>query len=121
MTSKPIVVVIEDDLASADALRLILADWGAEVVFATTAPAAFEQLGPRARTVKWIITDFNLGQPLDGVAALCPLLPNTDGARVLVLSGSFAGRAAKAAAAAGFDSMAKPANAQEIVTWLEAR
>lgn len=116
---KPLVVVIEDDPASAEALGLILDDWGAEVVFGGSGKDALDGLGGRAPGLRWIITDFNLQGGPDGVAGVQPLLQAAPNARVLVLSGSFRGQAAVAAQRAGFDSMTKPARVDAIVAWLE--
>jgi ActR/RegA family two-component response regulator len=119
MTAKPLVVVIEDDLACADALGLILDDWGAEVVVGGSAAEIAATLGLRSASVGWIITDFNLGDGPDGITGLRPLTLAAPRARILVLSGSFRGQAAKAAQAAGLDVMSKPADRDAIVTWLE--
>ncbi|MEJ0060814.1 MAG: response regulator [Terricaulis sp.] len=119
MTPKPLVVVIEDDPICADALGLILDDWGADVVVAQSAAEAAAALGVRSASVGWIITDFNLGPGPDGVTGLRPLVLAAPAARILVLSGSFRGQATKSASAAGLDVMSKPAARDAIVAWLE--
>lgn len=118
---KPLVVVIEDDPASSEALTLILRDWGAEVVSGACADALSVDLAPRAKTIGWIITDFHLGDGPDGVAGVQALLTVAPQARVLVLSGSFHGRATAAAAGRGLEVMHKPARADAIVAWLERK
>lgn len=116
---KPLVVIIEDDFSAADALELILRDWGADVIHGLDIKEVFDSLGPRGRDVGWIITDFHLGPGPDGVSLVRSLTAIAPSARVLVLSGSFHGQASVSAAEAGFDVMQKPARADLIVSWLE--
>jgi ActR/RegA family two-component response regulator len=60
-----------------------------------------------------------LGAEPDGITLVRRLTQSAPQARVLVLSGSFQGRATAAAARAGFEVMNKPARAGAIVAWLE--
>lgn len=117
--AKPLVVIIEDDHSAADALALILSDWGAEVVHRTSSAEALAALGQRAEAVRWIITDFHLGPGPTGVSFTPTLKAAAPQARILVLSGSSHGRANAEAAAAGLEIMRKPARAEAIVAWLE--
>ncbi|MFO1017870.1 MAG: response regulator [Hyphomonadaceae bacterium] len=119
--TKPFVLLIEDDAASAEALTMILRDWGAEVAHAQDASALPQALGARASTLHCIITDFHLGDGPDGVALAQDVRALAPRSRVLVLSGSFHGRAMIAAQAAGFHFMHKPARADDILAWLEKR
>ena len=113
------VVIIEDEPAAADALALIIRDWGADVAVGSDVKTLAEQLGPRVSQVGWIITDFNLGPGPDGVALVREFSSVAPDAKVLVLSGSFSARATAAAAKAGYEIMQKPARAEMIVSWLE--
>ena len=113
------VVIIEDEPASADALAMIIRDWGASVAVGADPKTIAEQLGSRVSEVGWIITDFNLGSGPDGITLVQKFAAAAPGAKVLVLSGSFHGRAAAAAAKAGYEIMQKPARAEKIVSWLE--
>jgi DNA-binding NtrC family response regulator len=113
------VVIIEDEPAAADALAMIVRDWGADVAVGADAKTIAEQLGSRVNEVGWIITDFNLGPGPDGVTLVQEFAAAAPGAKVLVLSGSFHGRATVAAAKAGYEIMQKPARAEKIVSWLE--
>lgn len=117
--TKPLALIIEDDSASAEALSLILTDWGAEVAYGRDGDGAAAALGDRASELRWIITDFHLGHGPDGVTLVKKLTQTAPQARVLVLSGSFHGRATDAAALAGYEVMQKPARAEAIVAWLE--
>lgn len=118
-TGKPLALIIEDDPGSAEALTLILHDWGAEVAHGASSEGVNAAIGQRAGDVRWIITDFHLGAGPDGVTLVQSLARTAPQARVLVLSGSFHGRATAAAADAGFEVMQKPARAEAIVAWLE--
>jgi DNA-binding NtrC family response regulator len=118
-SGKPIVLVLEDDANAADALSLILADWGAEVFHGVSLASLSERAGARLGEAHFIITDFDLGPGPDGVSLTPTLVAAAPGARVLVLSGSFNGRAQDAALRAGYDSMQKPARAENIIAWLE--
>jgi ActR/RegA family two-component response regulator len=117
-TAPPLALIIEDDPSSAEALALILRDWGAEVAHAAS-DAALDGHKARLAETRWIITDFHLGAGPDGVTLVQRLAGLAPQARVLVLSGSFHGRATAAAAEAGFEVMQKPARAEAIVAWLE--
>ena len=116
--SSRIVLLVEDDAAAAEALLLILRDWGADVLHGHNAEA-ISALQNRLGEVGWIITDLDLGQPEDGISLVKRIQASAPTARVLVLSGSFSGRAAAEAAQAGFDVMQKPARAKAIIEWLE--
>jgi DNA-binding NtrC family response regulator len=120
MASDPsrLVLLVEDDAAAAEALLLILNDWGAEVIHGARGDALAAANG-RLADVGWIITDFHLGQGEDGISLVKRLRTSAPTARVLVLSGSFTGRATAEAAQAGFDVMQKPARAKSIIEWLE--
>lgn len=116
---RPLALVIEDDPASAEALALILRDWGADVAHSRDAAGVAAAIGQRRDALRWIITDFHLGAGPDGVTLVKDLAQSSPGARVLVLSGSFHGRAVDAAELAGFEVMNKPARADAIIQWLE--
>jgi CheY-like chemotaxis protein len=117
--SKSLVLVIEDDPPAAEALVLLLADWGAQVVHSQNGEEVAAELGPRMNDVRWIITDFHLGGGRDGITVVKRLRAAAPRARVLILSGSFGGRATAEATQAGFDVMQKPARAKSIIEWLE--
>lgn len=113
------VVIIEDEPASADALALIVRDWGADVAVCSDARAIAEQLGSRLSEVGWIITDYNLGPGPDGVTLVQEFASVAPDAKILVLSGAFSRQATLAAVKAGYEIMQKPARAEMIVSWLE--
>jgi DNA-binding response OmpR family regulator len=121
MTSQdtPLVLLVEDDAAAAEALLLVLRDWGAEVIHGPNGEALVSAANGRLGSVRWIITDFHLGKGEDGVALVKRLRTAAPASRVLVLSGSFTAKATAEAAEAGFDVMQKPARAKSIIEWLE--
>lgn len=116
---RPIAIVIEDDAEAADALGLVLSDWGADVVHGMDEKSLVRDIGRRAAAVNWIIADFHLGPRPNGVTLAGDLVREMPQARVLVLSGSFQGHATAAAQSAGFDMLSKPAPAAAIISWLE--
>lgn len=118
-TPRPLILIIEDDPQSGEALALILRDWGAEVARCESAESVDAEMGERWSELACIITDFHLGRGPDGVTLVQRLTRLAPRARVLVLSGSFHGRATAAAARAGLEVMQKPARAEAIVAWLE--
>lgn len=98
---------------------MVLADWGAEVVHAVNADKISGVVGSRLPEIRYIIADYNLGSGPDGVTLVQRLMQLNPHVRVLVLSGSFHGRALDAAVRIGLDVMQKPANPQAILAWLE--
>ncbi|MGQ0532238.1 MAG: response regulator [Caulobacteraceae bacterium] len=115
---RPLILLLEDDAAAADALQFVLQDWGADVVHGLDAAKVFAAAGARASSASMIITDFHLGADVNGVSLAQRLREKATNARVLVLSGS-SGEAQRAAADAGYAFMRKPAPPQEIIAWLE--
>lgn len=115
----PLVAILEDDPSSADALEMILTDWGAAVVHALNAEALTAQLGSRIGELRYLISDYNIEGHPNGVDAARALLKQTPLMRVLILTGTFRRRAEAVAAAAGFDVLFKPARAADIINWLE--
>lgn len=116
---RPLVLLIEDDAASAEALELVLRDWGADVVHGIDADLVCAAAGARACQASLIITDFELGPRGDGVSVAQKLRDSAPNARVLVLSGN--GEARRAANDAGYAFMPKPTRARSIIDWIEQR
>jgi DNA-binding NtrC family response regulator len=115
---RPLILLLEDDHASAEAMQLVLRDWGAEVVHGAGADDVASNAGARAEMADIIITDFHL--PLaNGVSAAQTLRRRAPRARVLVLSGSLSNDAKQAAKGAGYAFMRKPAPLSDIIAWLE--
>ncbi len=115
----PLAIVIEDDAAAADALSLLLADWGAAAITGFRRDDILAALVAREGAVRWIIADYDLGPGPTGIALARDLGRRLPGARVLVLTGALTDRADRDAKDAGYEIMRKPASARDIVGWLE--
>ncbi len=118
MAKRPIILLLEDDTASAEAMQLVLRDWGAEVVYGSDAEDVASVAGSRASQARMIITDFHLTDT-DGVSAAQQLRKRAPAAQVLVLSGSLSNDAKHAAKGAGYAFMQKPAPARDLIAWLD--
>ena len=115
--ARPLIFLLEDDRAAADALELVLRDWGAEVVHGVNVGDVLAACGRRDASM--IITDFHLSDKTNGVSIARELRYHAPQARVLVLSGSTSGEAQRAANDAGYAFMRKPASPKDIIDWLE--
>ncbi len=116
-SSRPLILLLEDDNASAEAMQIVLRDWGADVVHGADIDDVSSAAGNRASQANIIITDFHL-PVADGVSAAERLCKDAPNAQVLVLSGSLSNDAKKAAKRAGYTFMSKPAPPREIIAWL---
>jgi len=119
MSSKrPLILLLEDDRASAEAMQIILRDWGADVVHGADVKDISSAAGARATQANIIITDFHL-PGADGVSAAQQLRERAPQAQVLVLSGSLNNDAKRAAKSAGYAFLPKPAPPRDIIAWLD--
>lgn len=116
--TRPLILLLEDDHASAEAMQLVLRDWGADVIHGADASHVTQAAGALAARAAMIITDFHL-RATNGVSAAQQLHARAPRARVLVLSGSLNNDAKLAAKGAGYAFMRKPAPPHEIIAWLE--
>ncbi|MBL8545036.1 MAG: response regulator [Hyphomonadaceae bacterium] len=116
--ARPLILLLEDDKASAEAMEIVLRDWGADVVHGADAEDVVSAAGTRASSARMIITDFHL-PVADGVSAARQIRKRAPDARVLVLSGSLNNDARRAAKGAGYAFMPKPAPTRDIIAWLE--
>ncbi|MBX3429806.1 MAG: response regulator [Hyphomonadaceae bacterium] len=118
LAPRPIILLLEDDSASAEAMQLLLRDWGADVVHGADADDVSLAAGPRVDQARIIITDFHLTET-DGVSAAQKLRARAPRAQVLVLSGSLSNDAKHAARGAGYAFMQKPTAPRDLIAWLE--
>ena len=65
-----LVVIVDDDLRILEAMRLLIAGWGAEVLVARGADDALEALERRARTPDVILADYSLEAGATGFEAI---------------------------------------------------
>lgn len=115
---RPLILLLEDDIASAEAMQLVLRDWGAEVVHGADAADIVSNAGAHTANARIIITDFHL-PATNGVSAAKQLRKRAPQARVLVLSGSLSNDAKHAAKDAGYAFMRKPTPSRDIIAWLD--
>jgi len=103
------VVVVDDDATSVDAMRTLFAAWGATVAGGRDADDALEELSRLARCPDLIVVDLRLERDASGLDAVATLR-NEIGARVpaLVVSGDTSASAAQAVRAAGLALLPKP-------------
>ncbi len=118
-SATPLAVVIEDDADAADALGLLLGDFGAHAIVGSRRDDIVASLEARETAVRWIIADYDLGPGQTGIAMARDLRRSMPQARVLVLTGALSDRSERDAKAAGYEIMRKPASADDIVSWLE--
>jgi DNA-binding NtrC family response regulator len=116
-----VIVVIEDDPRLREALCLLLADWDFRAVSAARAGDALAQVGHSLGSVMAVITDFDLGDGVNGVDEAHALRAAGISAPVLVMSGSLRGNALEKAREAGFHFLSKPVKPLDIENWLATR
>jgi len=66
-SSKPLIVVIEDDYRSSMALTMLIDDWGYSCIAARSSREAVQTLGNRLSSVAAIITDVEIGGEMRGI------------------------------------------------------
>lgn len=115
----PLVLILEDDLRSADALAMLLADWGYECLQGDTLEAVLPIVRSRAGDIRAVISDYHLASGTTGVDAAKALKALGVTAPVLLLTGTLRGEARRSATAAGHRFMDKPASPQQLQGWLQ--
>ena len=118
-TGPNLVVVLEDDVGAAEALAELLVAWGYDCVHGDCFEAVATRVAPRSADVRAIISDFHLGGGSTGPQAIAALVEVGIAAPVLILTGTLAGRARRAALADGHQVMEKPAAPKRLRAWLE--
>ena len=112
-------IVLEDDPNVRAALAILLEDWGWNPVAALDAAEALTLMNGDAVNVRAIVTDYNLGDGVNGVDEVRRLIAAGISAQVLVLSGSMRGTAQREATAAGHAYLAKPVRPSALQAWLD--
>lgn len=115
----PLVVLLEDDPRSANALMTLLGDWGFECLHGESVEQALPLLRDRAGEVRAIISDFHLADGTTGVDAARRLAAAGVVAPTLLLTGTLRGSARRAASAAGHRFLEKPAPPETLRRWLD--
>lgn len=121
MNSSPesgLVVVLEDDRTAADALVVLLADWGYDCLLGAAVDEVLPALDGRAGDVRAVLSDYHLQDGSTGIEALARLAGSGVSAPALLLTGTLRGAARRSAAAAGHQFMEKPASPERLKAWL---
>ena len=66
-TSRPLVIILENDRTMANALGLLVHDWGFAVISAPSAKEVVRALGPNVKNVRAIIADYHLDEGFTGI------------------------------------------------------
>jgi DNA-binding NtrC family response regulator len=115
----PLVLILEDDVRSADALAMLLADWGYECLQGETLEAVLPIVRDRAGEFRAVISDYHLASGTTGVDAAKAMKALGVAAPVLLLTGTLRGQARRTAADAGYRFMEKPAPPEHLKAWLQ--
>lgn len=118
---KPLVVVIDDDLANAWGLSLVLQDRGYRTVIGTGVEPVTDQIDAQGLVPVAAVCDFHLDDGANGVDAACALrehygtpLP------VVIVTGSTGTTARSHAATHDFPVLNKPVDPDALQTYLPA-
>lgn len=114
-----LVLLLEDDHRSAEALSMLLDDWGYECVHGPSFETAFPAVRDRIGEVRAIISDYHLQDGSTGVEAAVKLADRGVTAPVLLLTGTLRGAARQAAGMAGYRFMEKPVAPERLKAWLD--
>lgn len=105
-----LVLLLEADELSADALATLLGDWGYDCLHGSR----IEELLPQAKSeILAIISDYSLSGAVVHAADRGVSVP------ALLLAGSLSGHAERAARAAGQSFIEKPARPERVKAWLD--
>jgi DNA-binding NtrC family response regulator len=114
-----LVLVLEDDRRSAEALAMLIEDWGYECVHGAEFAELLPTVTARAGEVCAIISDFHLQSGTTGIEAIAKASEAGLRAPVLLLTGTLHGEARRAATAAGHRFMEKPVLPERVRAWLK--
>ncbi|HYG25992.1 MAG TPA: response regulator [Caulobacteraceae bacterium] len=114
-----LVLLLEDDWRSAEALALLLDDWGYECVHGPSLDVAFAAVRERSGEVRAVISDYHLQGGATGIEAAQAAAGHGIAAPVLLLTGTLRGGARRAAEAAGYRFMEKPVAPARLKAWLD--
>jgi DNA-binding NtrC family response regulator len=114
-----LVLLLEDDWRSAEALALLLDDWGYECVHGPSFEAVLPAVRERAGEVRAVISDYHLQDGATGIEAARRTAEHGVAAPVLLLTGTLRGAARQAAGMAGYRFMEKPVAPERLKAWLD--
>jgi two-component system, sensor histidine kinase len=116
--NRKLVLVLEDDPRSADALKRVIEDWGYECVHAAQFTELLPTITSRGQEVCAIISDYHLQGGTTGLEAIADAAGNGVHAPVLLMTGTLRGKARRAAMEAGHRFMEKPVDVGRLRGWL---
>lgn len=114
-----LVLLLEDDRRSAEALAMLLDDWGYECIHGPSFEAALPAVRDRAGEVRAVISDYHLQGGETGIEAARMTAEHGIVAPVLLLTGTLRGAARRAAGSAGYRFMEKPVAPGALKAWLD--
>lgn len=118
-TSKPLVVVLEDDFANAWGLSLVLQDWGYSTMIGDSIAPVVEKLDRAGTTPDAAICDFHLARGESGVAAAAALRRRYGkDVPVVIVTGSSGTSARREARPHHFPVLSKPVDPDVLATYL---
>lgn len=120
MRPERLVLMLEDDPGAAQALAMLIADWGYECAHAPRVAALRPTIEQRASQVAAIISDYHLEDGVTGLEAIEEARRAGVRAPALLLTATLRGDARRAAEAAGLKFMEKPVNADKVRAWLDS-
>jgi DNA-binding NtrC family response regulator len=113
-----LVLVLEDDPGSAEALKILIEDWGFECAHGACFGELLPTIEARADDVCAILSDFHLQGGETGLEAIQQAAKAGVSAPVLLMTGTLRGKARRDAAAAGHRFMEKPVAPDRLRAWL---
>ena len=114
-----LVLVLEDDPRAAEALTMLLGDWGYQCAHAAGVDGLLPVMEQRAGEVVAIISDYHLQGGRTGLEAIEQARKAGVRAPALLLTATLRGEARRAAEAAGHRFMEKPVQADRVKVWLD--
>jgi DNA-binding NtrC family response regulator len=114
-----LVIVLEDDRQSAEALALLLGDWGYECLHGEALDEVLPLVRQRAGEIRAVISDYHLHGGTTGIEAARAIEAAGVAAPILLLTGTLRGAARRAAGAAGYRFMEKPVAPERLKAWLD--
>jgi DNA-binding NtrC family response regulator len=113
------VLLLDDDRRSVEALALLIRDWGYDCLVGAHLAEVAAEVSARAGEIFAMVSDFHLAAGETGAVAAREAADLGLRGPVLLLTGSLRGAARRAAAAAGYAFMEKPASPARLKNWLD--
>jgi len=114
-----VVAVVEDDIEVREAMRLLLRDWGCEVIDGGDAEEVRRQAEIRTRVPQAVVADLRLKDQRDGISEVAALREAFGAALpALIVSGDSAPDRVRLMAASGLPWLSKPVPAARLRAWL---